>query len=363
MKTLAAPLRRHRNNSFDILRLVAASLVIVFHAWPLTGRADPTHSTTEITIGALGLMIFFSISGYLIAASWLREPVLRTYAIKRGLRIMPALLVSAALVAFLLGPLVSSLSTGAYFSDPGTYAYVGKQAALNTFNTHLPGVFEANPYPNVVNGSLWTIPVEVCCYLAVAVAGPLGFMRRPRIMLIGLGVLFLAMVVDAPTISPQGRPGNGAGAILAVLLPCGAFLAGVLLWIYRERVPRHPALVAAAVASLVLASLPAGLQIALEMVAIPYATICIGSLAPGGIRRLIVAGDVSYGMYLFAYPTQQTIADLVPSIAPAGMIALALPISWTLGLLSWRIVENPALRLKARLIRSAIPPPDAKAAV
>ena len=361
MRTLAASVGRHRENSFDILRLLAASLVVVFHGWPLTGATDPTHATTGITLGALGLLIFFAISGYLIAASWLRDPAVGRYVVKRGLRIMPALLVSAVVVGFVLGPIVTSLSVGDYFRDSGPYAYVGKQAVLDTFNTRLPGVFESNPYPDVVNGSLWTIPVEVCCYLAVVAAGFLGVLRRPRIMLAGLVLLFAAITIGDPTISSEGQPGSGANAALADLVPCGSFLVGVLLWIYRDRVPRHPVLLAAAATPLLLAFLPSGLQIGLEMVTVAYAVIYVGSLPPGRWRSLIAAGDVSYGIYVYAYPTQQTIAHAIPSIAPAAMVALALPISWVLGLLSWRLVESPALRLKARVVPSAVPPPDAPA--
>jgi peptidoglycan/LPS O-acetylase OafA/YrhL len=358
MENLAAAVRRHRDNSFDLLRLVAATLVVVFHGWPLTGGADPTSDTTGITLGALGLLVFFAISGYLICGSWLREPVARRYAVKRALRIMPALLVGAFVVAFVLGPLVTSVSARDYFGDPGPYSYVGKQFFLDTFNTRLPGVFESNPYPDVVNGSLWTIPLEVSCYAALAIAGLLGILRRPEIMIAGLAVLFAAIVIGNPSISPEGQPGAGADAWLADLVPCVAFLVGALLWIYRDRIPRHPRLLAISLLPLVMWFLPSGLQIGLEMVTIPYAVIYLGSLRPGRLRTLIAPGDVSYGLYIYAYPTQQTIADAMPSIAPAAMVAIALPLAWTLGLLSWRVVESPALRLKARVAPGAIPPPD-----
>ena len=79
-------LGRHENN-FDLIRFAAASLVLFSHAYALS-RLDhkPIVALTGYESGgAIGVATFFVISGYLVAASYLRTNDLRQYAKNRGL--------------------------------------------------------------------------------------------------------------------------------------------------------------------------------------------------------------------------------------------------------------------------------------
>jgi peptidoglycan/LPS O-acetylase OafA/YrhL len=330
-----------------LIRLAACTFVLLFHCFPLTGTSDPIQPMFEITLGMVGVMILFGVSGFLVSASWFNDSRVRAYFVKRGLRIFPGLIASLIITAFLIGPVVTSLSVGDYLTHPTPYLYVLKGSFLDTFSGRLPGVFESNPFPDVVNGSLWTVPIEWCCYIAVAGAAITRAFRH-RWLLVGiLLVLFVAMVVVAPPIDASIAPEDQQNSFLLMLLPCGSFLTGVLMFLWRQNVRLYPWTLAVALAILPL-PLPAGLHIGLEMIAVPYAAIHLGLRRPGRVAVLVRPGDVSYGVYVYAYPLQQSLAQGIAGLAPATMFALTFPIAWLMGFVSWHWLEHPALQLKRR---------------
>jgi len=334
-----------RDNAFDVLRLAAATMVLVYHSYALSGGDDPVQPLTGLTLGTFGVLTFFGISGCLVTRSWLFDSRPGVYTVKRALRLMPGLMVAALLTAFVVGPLTTELSLSSYLSDSTPYTYVTRQLALITFNPALPGVFGNQPVPDVVNGSLWTIPLEACCYVAVLVAGVVGVLRRPTVLASLLAIVCITMLVAAPPDDAHGQAPTGIDIFFNGLRPCGAFLAGALLWVFHERIPRHPAVIGAALALLVV---PASTNVhsGIDIVTVPYLSVLAGSLRPGRAALLTGFGDVSYGVYIYAYPLQQTLVDTFPGIVPAALFAASLPAAWLAGLLSWRFIEHPALRLK-----------------
>lgn len=157
-----------RVNNFDLIRLFAATVVITEHSFVLaSGKATNAASAA----GTFGVAIFFSLSGYLIAKSWLRDPSPIRFLTKRFLRIMPALVATTLLAAFLLGPVVTTLRFGEYLKHPATWNYVINNARMFPITHKLPGVFISNPFPASVNISLWTLPIEALAYSAALVLG------------------------------------------------------------------------------------------------------------------------------------------------------------------------------------------------
>ena len=63
-----------RDNNFDLLRLLAAWAVLVSHSFALLGRPEPLHQFGT-TLGNVGVLIFFAVSGLLIRRSWEYDPV------------------------------------------------------------------------------------------------------------------------------------------------------------------------------------------------------------------------------------------------------------------------------------------------
>jgi peptidoglycan/LPS O-acetylase OafA/YrhL len=324
---------RGRDNAFDVLRLLGATLVLVSHSFALAGVAEPKLGRSSF--GVLGVEIFFAISGFLVTASWLSDPRPRAFLAKRGLRILPALIVTVAVSAFLLGPLLTTLAPGGYARAPGTLSYlIDNVVAVVTGGTvrdvaySLPGVFSGNPM-DAVNGSLWTLPVEVRAYALVLALGLVSALTRWLwpLVVAGLAVVFT---------------GTSESNLLLVI-----FMVGALMYVHRDRIPLRGSLALAA-----LAGWAACVWFAegapVVAVSAPYLVLYVAYRAPAFLRRLTSRGDVSYGVYLLAFPVGQTIVQLLGSsdVSPYAVIALSFPITYVLAMLSWRFVEKPALRLK-----------------
>ena len=184
-------------NSLDLLRLVAAIFVLYSHQHALLGQAEPTFFGWN-TYGGVGVTIFFFLSGMLVWTSWARDPHWGRFFMRRSLRIFPALWVVVLGTAFVLGPVFSTLSVADYFADQETWRYLS--TAMMLIRHTLPGVFSDNPFPQAVNGSLWTLPVEFLCYVSVAVLGSVKFM--PKGIAVALCLLLTVLLASfAPLIT------------------------------------------------------------------------------------------------------------------------------------------------------------------
>ena len=340
-----------RRNAFDVLRLVAASLVLLSHCYPLTGRDEPIADLTGSTMGEIGVVMFFAMSGFLISKSWTDQPRTFPFAVKRGLRLLPGLIVAVVLTAFVMGPLVTSLSPGAYLTSLEPYVYVLRNSVLVTFSGTLPGVFTDNVYPNAVNGSLWTLPVEALAYVGAAMIGFVTAFRRPALI---AGLLALALILISPPVDVGNRLSSGSGVATAnlniVLAVYAAFAAGMLIWALRERfVLRWPILIA--LTALWVATWASGWQVITLVLLVSYAVIFAAFRLPEGARALTRrVGDLSYGIYIYAFPAQQLAEHAWgPGLTPGGMLVLAAPPVAVLAFCSWRLIEAPALALKRKV--------------
>jgi peptidoglycan/LPS O-acetylase OafA/YrhL len=336
----------NRDNNFDVIRLVAATLVLVSHCYPLTGRDEPFAELTGVTLGEVGVVMFFAMSGFLVAKSWIDEPQPRQYARKRALRLLPALAVAVAVTTLVIGPLFTTESLGDYFSDFDTWFYLVRASLLITVAGHLPGVYEDNVYADAVNGSLWTLPVEAGCYVMVAVLGLLGILRSSGLLLGGAVVVLVAVTPLSPASTDIVNTEAG-GNLTIVLELIATFLVGSLLYAVRARLRLSWIVLAALVALWVLTWETEWVTLT-TVLAIAYGVLVLAFRTPASLRRLTAPGDVSYGVYVYAFPVQQSVAALWDDATPLGMFAIAFPITYALALASWRLIERPALRRKRR---------------
>lgn len=162
---------RDRFNLFDLLRLIAAILVIYGHSYPLLGLIPPDFITRIfpfVDSGAFVVYIFFTISGFLNAKSVAKNKATVFY-INRSLRIFPGLIVALIFAALLIGPLCTTLPLERYVASPQIWKYIASNSVLSP-NYALPGVFGDNLYKTAVNGSLWTLPTEFVLYLILPLA-------------------------------------------------------------------------------------------------------------------------------------------------------------------------------------------------
>jgi peptidoglycan/LPS O-acetylase OafA/YrhL len=345
---------RNRRNNFDVLRLLAASFVLYSHSYALTAHPEPFADVSGWTFGEIGVVMFFAMSGFLIAKSWSDQPQFAPFAVKRGLRLIPALVVAVSVTVFVVGPIFTVLPLSSYFTDPTTWIYLLRCSFLITFFGKLPGVFTTNPYPDAVNGSLWTLPVEASCYAMAAVLGSLGLLRRSR-LLVAFGVVLVLFVTPLSSISLAPAGGTTSGNLPLVIMLGATFVLGTIAYSLRARL-RLSWTIGAALMALWILTWGGGWARASGILAIAFAVLVLAFRTPAWLRRLTAPGDLSYGIYVYAFPVQQSVAAIWGAIDPLLMMTISFLVTYGLAFISWRLVERPALALK-RLVAPRPPEP------
>lgn len=318
------------SNLFDLLRIFAAALVIIGHAWPLSGLKHAPE-IGGITIHHLGVYIFFSISGYLLSVSWHRAARPLPFLLRRMLRIFPALILTVCITVFLLGPAISAAPD--YWRSDATWRYL--LSTLLFAQYELPGVFTGQPTA-AVNGSLWSLGPEFCCYLALVLTGLSGRKLRTFLRAV-LGVGCATLIFTAQLTGP---PKTTAFAVVCFMV--GAVLAALPQHRWLPLLPAIPLL-------LIWLFAPAPLSQIAAWLAIPYTVISIGNRTSVLARVLHRLGDPSYGMYLWGFVLQQLLIWLC-GVPPLWVsIIVVLPTALLCGYTSWHLLEKHAIRLGSRL--------------
>jgi peptidoglycan/LPS O-acetylase OafA/YrhL len=339
-----------RARGMDALRLAAATLVIVAHSYNLTLHEEPLRRFGGPEFGDIAVAVFFAISGFLVTASWISDPRLRSFILRRALRILPGLWAVLLVTVFGIGVVVTAEPILTYLTSLDTWRYPLERAVVFSTRPSVPGVFTTNPYGSAVNGSLWTLPVEVAAYVATLVFGITGLLaRRREFVVVAIALLFVIQETVLPTASGLVAT-DSPGAVLHWLVHFGLFYAvGALLFVYREHVPLS---FAGATLALVVwvASFDTAAMTIVGQLTLPYVVLVLGYRAPETVDRLFRRiGDLSYGTYIYAFPVQQTLLHYAQGIDPPLLIALTIPITYACAYLSWHLVERPALRLRRRL--------------
>ncbi len=351
----------HANNNFDAVRVLAAAAVIFGHAHPLSGQPDL--GVLGNATGTLAVKIFFIISGYLVARSWARDPSPIRYLQKRCLRIFPALLWVLLLTVFVLGPLFTTVGLSTYFTDPGTWRYLGYNLALYP-DYNLPGVFAQNVYPAAVNGSLWSLPVEFAMYLLFPVIYAATRVTRSNRFLIVFAIAFCAASLYWVRIAKPDTPVVLYGTSLTYALDVGPyFFLGAVFAVTRLHRLLDPVIALFAI-GLVAFFQPSGAvssEVVLFVLA-PYCVLAFANASTPVLRSAGRHGDLSYGLYLYGFPVQQALFSLFgPVMTPVQNAVCALVIAALFAFVSWHLVERRALALKpvSPSRRLAIPPAPA----
>lgn len=334
-----------RTNNFDLLRLVAAWFVLFSHCYPLSGQpvADPFVRHTGIdTLGGIGVSIFFVLSGYLVTNSLERSSSVFSFARKRAFRIFPALAVLTIYCAYWLGPVLTTLPLETYLKHPQTAAYLWNISAWE-IRYGLPGVFTTNPLPAVINGSLWSLPYEISCYLALTF---LWLLRVPRRAAVTVVVLVLGFFLCTRPPMPPATVFDKYWGVDYYTVKLGLFFA-IGAWFSLWRSTVRPSLwLGALLIGISVAMNHSNVQTAVFVFGFSVFVLALGS-RPGLLPKLPEKmGDWSYGLYLYGFPVQQVLAMF--GLASAGIAVFAMA-STTIGLacagLSWFLVEKPALAI------------------
>lgn len=329
-----------RNNNLNFIRFMAAIAVIFSHSYPFSygkGHSDCLNWLTHgnMNFGGLAVSVFFFYGGFLICKSMFKSKTAKKYFRARLIRILPPLIVVVFSTTFILGPFVTEMSALEYFSNVGTYRYL-----LNSFFVlvhDLPGVFLHNIYGSTVNGPLWTLPVEFLCYVMCFVAYKLQLLDRKRakwtVLIVITGNVVLKIVL------------GDEGVLGAALRPMNLFYIGMLCYIYRERIKLDIRLALIGLFGLII-SIPIGLFSIVVYLCIPYILLYVGY---GTRKKFSAFGnhfEISYGIYLFGSPIQQTVSMLLGNRQIAWMnFLMSVPVAILGGFLLCVLVDKPIDRV------------------
>lgn len=345
-----------RWNNLDFLRFLFAVLVIFSHSYILlqgdNGREPVVILTRgQITGGYLAVAFFFILSGFLITQSWMNSHGVTGFIRKRVLRIFPGFVGAALFTILIIAPL------GSPNPQNMLEGFSPIRFGINTLFLYLPAtadVFVNNPVPYALNGSVWTIKYEFWCYLLVAGLGVSSILKHRRLM-IGvfagwwlLNALQLGGVVDLTALPSGGKLGLIFGDWGHYPSFITLFLSGAVFYLYRERIPysRNLFLVCLGVLA-ILSAISFGLNLALPIFG-AYAIFYVGFHPAIKMQTFAERGDLSYGVYLYAYPIQQLIVHYTRShMNPVLLFLSAFALTFVLALASWHFIEKPFLKRKA----------------
>lgn len=338
--------RKGRDNAFDSIRLFAAASVIVSHSFVLTAGtidAEPLFSLTggRSSIGSAAVAAFFIVSGYLISMSFDRAHTWTGFALNRTLRIVPALWVCVLATVLVLGPCVTTCSSlRGYFGGKETIEFISHLIFLGR-GYSLSGVFDSHPYSGAVNGSLWTLRYEIGCYVAGTL---LLIMGRLRTVCVGLA--WLMTVVAGQHFDPGDMKG-----VSYHLVTFGSLFrfygGGMLCFLLRNHIVLDRRFVWFAIAAVVVSAQTRFFDATLASAG-AIAVISFAYLAPQSVKTSIGGNDISYGLYIYAFPVQQLLVpvSLATPFPWATNMILAMIITSGVASVSWRFIEKPAMKYR-----------------
>ena len=343
---------KRRDNNFNLLRLLFASMVILSHSFELVDgnpKREIFHRLFPTQIGGgLAVCGFFLLSGFLIVQSWHRDPRLLDFFKKRVLRIYPAFIVATLVSLFIFGPLGTHDAKG-YFANLHLKGVVRRAILLCTPPDDL--VFTGLHYPSL-NGAMWTISTEFRCYLLVPLLGLFGFIKS-RLGWLLFTVAVVAYFLRSPKFPCAFMTGLVWGNVLPELpqfLPylLSYFCVGGCFYLFRKEVRFRTAW-----ALIILPIVIVGLQYqrCSQIVLLTggaYLLFWFAFLHVPALDFFKTHSDVSYGTYLYGWPIQNLLIWYIPHISPWVVFYITLLTSLSIGWLSWHLVELPFLRLKPK---------------
>ena len=339
-------LKERFTNNYDCLRIFAALCIAFTHSFNLLLKND-TEPLVRLSNGRfdfsfIGLSIFFSISGYLIVKSALKSSSLLNYIWKRFLRIQPLLIIVCVLSIFLLGPLFTQLDLHAYFADPSSYTYLRNIFPATGIQFVLPGVFKHNPAEAGVNGSLWTLIVEERLYIFVMLLIVVKENMRKFFVLFVLVLNLVFMLQNSFLHSAALHYFEEQHIFYALIfLNAGSF---ELLNTDFKKMASVKLLSISFIILLVLTYF--SFLYVLLVLFLPFFILSLAQVR-GITNKAAVFGDFTYGLYLFAFPVQQMLIELLaPHGNPWALFLETLIIIIPLAVLSWHFVEKRFLAMK-----------------
>ena len=327
------------SSNVNLCRFLCAALVILCHAYPLTYNttdAMARFTNGQCSLGGLAVAILFFFSGLYVTKSMTRRSGVGEYIKARCIRIFPPLILVVLLCILIVGPICTNLSVGSYFANTSTYMYLLNGITIPVHN--LPGVFTSSIYASTVNGSLWTMSIELACYIALLICYKIYCKSgKKKACLVVLAVVIVAGCFGL-CILAEKIP--ALGIFSAAVVPILAFFIGTAYYIGRNIVTLDWRLGLAGIIILIVAARFPFYNLVLLLV-MPYVvlSLTLGTKQILQKRKLL---ELSYEMYLLGWPIQQIlICNLHIGTSPWTNFLIALPVDILISWLVFQIAEKP----------------------
>ena len=342
------------NNNFGLLRLIAAGLVFLSHTYDVMGirekelLAQSTHK--GYLFSTFGLIMFFTMSGFLVCKSLVTSGSIIQYGVNRFLRIWPALAACVILTILIPGLTFTTLPPAVFLTHPQTLYFLFKNISLTGTSLWLPNVFNNDS----INASLWTIPVEVRLYLLLI---PFFFIKKQHRKLCISIILLLLFLIQILFSSDTSLIEN-LGYSVTVMLRFGTcFFLGAGIYLYKEKLPFR-FYIWITLFSLWLISciwFPAYYSLT-GFLFLTYTFFALAFFAP---VIPFMKADISYGFYLYAFPIQKCIwAVWGPKLNFFEYVSICGICITAIALLSWYLIEKNALKMKYTFAKISRPHPS-----
>ena len=341
-------LKEHAN-AFGFLRLVLAALVIVSHTPEMAdGNRDReilTRAFGGISFGEIAVDGFFLISGYLIVGSFAKRPDVVAYLVRRVARIYPAFIVASLICLLIVAPLAGARMSEIVNDMPISVWHMAKLQMPMAAN-----VFAGTNYAQL-DSSMWTIRYEFLCYLIVIPLGLFGFLNKPAM----IGIISICCLILFSVITFNGQLDIHNRSYFVAEIPhalnkiikfAGVFLTGSLFFLYRDRIRFTTVGIAVAVVGVcALLFIPSLAELGVATFG-AYLIFAIASRGGSGIlARINNRNDISYGVYLYAWPAEKLLMWYWPEISLLAAGFCTLVISCACGWISWHALEKPAIAI------------------
>lgn len=350
MATLLSEYTNSRDNNFNLIRFLAASMVLFGHSYPLSGTHGEPLGQLGLSFGHLAVDIFFITSGFLVTRSLVLRQDLVSFATARALRIFPALIVAVLFCVFVVGLYFTTLPVQEYLQHSAIYTYLFNNTTLilQPMAFALPYVFDTNPYKQSVNGSLWTLPWEINMYILLAMLGSLVFikpnffnLREFKWIIVGIVVIAFPLYIINYLGHFSNLPFFTMGTHFITV-----FFMGAILFIFQDKIYLSKRLFGICLLLLFYGSSSKFIFFPIYNLLLGYVILYLAYVPTGFIRNFNKLGDYSYGVYIYAFPIQQSVAALIPNVSMATMFIYSFAITLMFAIASWHFVEKPALKLK-----------------
>lgn len=341
-----------RFNNLNAIKFMAALFVLTGHMYVLLGQAPVR--MYQIALQTIGIQIFFIVGGYLTYMSFKRDPNIVRYSLRRVLRILPPLIVMVGLVVFVMGPIFTTFDLKSYFLNRQTWMYF-RNIFLN-IQFALPGVFADNIYPHIINGSLWSLTVEVAFYLLLPfVAWFIHLFKKHqyKILAILIGMFWLGKIIHNiyyPNSVFIFYNQNFYDALQ--LIPY--FLLGMLFTSEKLKKCLNFTISSIIIILLLFVQLPYPVLDLCYSVALPYFVFSFAFMPNPRFAKLFKKTDFAYGLYLYGFVVQQILIQLFKDSQTNFYFYLSLTFLFAgiLAYLSWRFVELKSEKWVSKFLAS-----------